>query len=175
MSDNGENIVIKSFRGQDIAYPKRLLDELIELQGQYNLADALWFYRVTKNAKSFKWCNASELLGIDTSTYEVHYYESNWEDSQWNVFDRPLGFVQIGNGGEYDRAQIVTDNGLDEDGDQIESYGWCLDPTSQVLLVELEDSEVEERIAAELLREQENKLAEDSPESNLLRQLFPEE
>jgi hypothetical protein len=174
MSDNGENIVIKDFRGEDIAYPKRLLDELTELKGQYNLSDALWFYHVTKNAKSFRWCNASELLSLDTSTYEIHYYESNWEDSQWNMFDRPLRFVQIGEATASDNAQIVIDHGVDEDGDEIEYYGWSLNPSEQVLLVELTDSEVEERIAADLVREQELKRAEDSPESNLLRQLFPE-
>lgn len=176
MTDNGTDIIIEGYRGESVAYPKRLLQEIADLKGSYQLEDALWFYAVTKNAKSFKWVKASELVGLDTSTYEVHYFESNYEDSCWNMFDRPRGFFQYGEGSEADHMSISADMGKDSEEDgEIYPQGWTLTPWEEVLLIELSDAGIQERAAYDILQAKKNKEAEDSQEAQILRDLFPEE
>ena len=178
INEAGDNITVSNYRqGEPDSFPKELLDSLIALgSSRYRLDDAIWFYQTTRNAVSFRWVEAKELLELDnTSKYEVHYYESNWEDSCWSFFDRPLKFVGTPEdptrGGNGRNGSIIADFGFYADGE--ENLGnWTLLYDEQVLLVELSAEEIAARVEQDRKKDEADKAEMVSPEEALLRDLF---
>jgi len=181
ISDDGDNILVPSFSPRDKepkAFPKALLDQINALGGMYHLDEALWFYNVTKGAEDARWVTGQDLVGMDTRKYDVHYYQSNWEDSAWDTYSNAITFLQDAPDprSQDDRAYIQAFFGYDEDGEYI--FGdWSLGSHSEVLLVSVSDEEIARReayAAERKIQDEKDRIAyEQSDESKILSNLFP--
>ena len=188
MSDTGDSILVDRMGRTPTIVSKAILDEIISSGiSTYDIEQALWFYRVTRNALEHRWVKASELVNMNTYEYDVHYFQSNWEDSTWAVYENPLTFLQTvsNNGGMSNREQDFIEGyygpeaETDEDYDEYRDGGWSLYPHQDVLLVKISKEKIAEREAewvAVIKRRKEEREAyenrEKTEEENLLESIF---
>ena len=134
-------------------FPLDLLERLNELgRSFYRISDALHFYNVVRDAPEWYWSTPEELDGVDLTGWEIHYYESNWEDSCWNVV--------------WTVAHVAKSNPEHDDGHynafdlQGEANLWSFYARQSLLLVKLTDDvfrgrrEESEKEAAEAAAEE---------------------
>lgn len=127
------NIVFPARHGQDSdVFPMELLDTLSKLgRSVYRITDALHFYSIVRDAPEWRWAHPEELEGVDLTGWEVHYYESNWEDSCWNVVWLPKCIKVDNTYGDNDRYVAVHLDGEDE--------SWGFYAGQELLLVKLSE------------------------------------
>ncbi len=158
MIDNGDSILVDRMGRTPTVVSKTILDEIISSGiSTYDIEQALWFYQVTRNAVEHRWVEAAELVHMNTYEYDVHYYQANWEDSTWAVYENALTFFQTvsNNRGISNRDQdfIEAYYGPESETDEDELYddyretGWSLYPHQEVLLVKISKDNIAEREA----------------------------
>ena len=130
-------IVGKGFTHETVVYPRELLDGILKLSaGMYSLEEALWFYSVVKDAKSYRWVTAEELVGISTlGDIEFWHYEANYEDSAWSCIREVKDFVLVEGEPGYSTDYVSW---VEIDGE--EGY-YSLDLSESILIVEREPEE----------------------------------
>jgi hypothetical protein len=150
---DGDNIVLpaRGYGGNTspLEFPVDLLEKIVALDRHAvsRLKDAVRFYQIIDGGKrEHYWSQVKDLLGKDLEGYSVIYYESNWEDSQWDTFELPKKFVEESYSDYPDHQDLpasiyrITDVFGDE-------YGYGFDANENVLVVKLDNyAEVYERI-----------------------------
>jgi len=126
------NIVVPSImeRYDDVVFPVAVLEAIIQLgdRATWALEDALYFYKATKDAVSYQWAPAGDLVGKDLERFDLHRVLGTYGDTHW---DKVWNFSHLING-EDGRVLTVDHKGRADSVDDLHEK-------QPILLVELND------------------------------------
>jgi hypothetical protein len=147
-----DNIVFpaRSSHQEKLVFPIELLEAISNLgEGSFKLEEALMFYKITKEAKEWRWTTPEALAGFDLTGWEFYYYMHDYDDSGWANIGLSREIKVIGEVGINNTYEMV-----DLDG---ETGSWVLEAGQDILLVKLSNEEFANRVAAneanQLMRE----------------------
>lgn len=137
LSESEDSVTLNrgvSHRNAPVTLSKDFLDLLLNTKvSKYDLETLLWFRAVTRNTENYYWSTPEEELGKDLTGWDLHYFESNWEDSCWSEVPSVIRFEKESN--EVETTPERTYYTLQTEEDDNEPYNYHFYSNEEILLV----------------------------------------